>query len=77
MSTRKRGCSIGLVFLAVIAAVVIYASAYTLDETEQAVVLQFGNPVGEPSVPFVIALNKIDTPQATEENIRKIYCQLA
>ena len=28
-------------------------------------------------VPIVVALNKIDTPQATEENIRKIYGQLA
>ena len=28
-------------------------------------------------VPIVVALNKIDTPQATEENIRRIYGQLA
>jgi translation initiation factor IF-2 len=28
-------------------------------------------------VPIIVALNKIDTPQATEENIRKIYGQLA
>jgi len=28
-------------------------------------------------VPIVVALNKIDTPQATEENIHKIYGQLA
>jgi translation initiation factor IF-2 len=28
-------------------------------------------------VPIIVALNKIDTPQATEDNIRKIYGQLA
>jgi translation initiation factor IF-2 len=28
-------------------------------------------------VPIIVALNKIDTPQATEENIRRIYGQLA
>ncbi|MEX1016240.1 MAG: translation initiation factor IF-2 [Phycisphaeraceae bacterium] len=28
-------------------------------------------------VPLIVALNKIDTPQATEDNIRKIYGQLA
>ena len=28
-------------------------------------------------VPIIVALNKIDTPQATDENIRKIYGQLA
>lgn len=28
-------------------------------------------------VPMIVALNKIDTPQATDENIRKIYGQLA
>jgi len=28
-------------------------------------------------VPIIVALNKIDTPQASEENIRKIYGQLA
>ncbi|MEM9915979.1 MAG: translation initiation factor IF-2 [Planctomycetota bacterium] len=28
-------------------------------------------------VPIIVAMNKIDTPQATDENIRKIYGQLA
>lgn len=47
----KRRTNIIVVLLAavvVVAAGVVYASAYTLDETEQAVVLQFGDPVGQP-----------------------------
>ncbi len=39
---------IALVVVLGIAAVVLYASTYTLDETEQAVIIQFGAPVGEP-----------------------------
>lgn len=38
--------SAGLIAL-IVAAVVIYLSAYTIDETEQAIVLEFGRPVGE------------------------------
>lgn len=39
---------IGLGVLLMIGLIVMFASMYTLDETEQAVVLQFGDPVGQP-----------------------------
>lgn len=48
MSIRTRlllGVAAGVVALGL---VVLYASVYTLDETQQAVVLQFGEPVGDP-----------------------------
>jgi membrane protease subunit HflC len=35
-------------FAAVLLAVVLYASAYTVDEAEQVVITQFGRPVGSP-----------------------------
>jgi membrane protease subunit HflC len=38
-----------LLALAVIAIVLLVASTFTIDETELAVVTQFGNPVGEPA----------------------------
>lgn len=44
-----RGLVAGAVVVVVIAALVTLAdAAYSLDETEQAVILQFGRPVGEP-----------------------------
>ena len=45
--TRRQSIWILLGGVLVIALVVGYGAAYTLDETEQAVVLQFGEPVGE------------------------------
>jgi membrane protease subunit HflC len=39
----------GIVLVAlIVAGVLVYAGSYTLDEAEQAVVLQFGKPVGDP-----------------------------
>ncbi len=40
--------AVGVFVLLVIASVIVSASFYTLDETEQAIVVQFGAPVGEP-----------------------------
>lgn len=37
-----------LVVVLVLAAILLYASTYALDETEQAVIVQFGAPVGTP-----------------------------
>lgn len=37
-----------LIVLIVIALIVLYSAAYTIDETEQAVITQFGEAVGEP-----------------------------
>lgn len=62
--------SIGILLLvAVIAAVLIFsASAFTVDQAEQVVVLQFGKPVGKPitqpglhfKVPFIQDLRRFD-----------------
>ncbi|TVQ62398.1 MAG: protease modulator HflC [Phycisphaerales bacterium] len=54
--------------LLVIVAIVASASFYTLDETEQAIVVQFGAPVGEPVVepgfhfklPFIQEIRRFD-----------------
>lgn len=54
--------------VAVIAAILIYASAYTVSETEQVIVTQFGKPVGEPiteaglkfKAPFIQLVNRMD-----------------
>ena len=60
--------SITTLFLAVAAAVVIASSAYTLDESEQAIVVQLGAPVGQPvtepglhfKLPFVQEVRRFD-----------------
>ncbi len=57
-----------LAILLVIAIGVFLSAAYTLDETEQAVILQFGKPVGDPVVsaglhfkmPFVQEVRRFD-----------------
>lgn len=57
---------LGVVIL--LAGAVLFASAYTLDETEQAVVLQFGQPVGQPvtapglhwKAPFIQEVRRFD-----------------
>ena len=47
---NARTFSFGMFFLVVfvLALVVLSSGLYTLDETQQGVVLQFGEPVGEP-----------------------------
>lgn len=55
-------------FLAIIAAILTYASAYTVNETEQVIITQFGKPVGKPvteaglhfKVPFVQLINRLE-----------------
>lgn len=54
--------------LAFIAVILIVASVYTVDETEQVIILQFGKPVGEPvkeaglhfKLPFIQTVNVFD-----------------
>lgn len=57
-----------LALLGVLAGVLIAASAYTIDEAEQAVVVQFGRPIGDPIVepglhfklPFIQEVRRFD-----------------
>lgn len=70
---RRRGSAatvvlISLVVLVVLAAIVGFASMYAIDEAEQAIVVQFGAPVGEPVVepglhfklPFIQEVRRFD-----------------
>ncbi len=67
---RRNGQAVpALVVVAVlIGAILLFASAYSLDESEQAIVVQFGAPVGEPivspglhfRVPFVQEVRRFD-----------------
>ena len=57
-----------IVFLVIVGAVVIYDAAYTVPETKQAIITQFGKPVGEPvtkaglhfKTPFIQKVNMIE-----------------
>jgi len=57
-----------LLFLGVVAAGVLATSAYTIDEAEQAIIVQFGRPVGDPitepglhfKLPFVQEVRRFD-----------------
>lgn len=59
---------IGVIVLVLVAAAIVYAAAYTLDEAQQAIVLQFGAPVGEPIIepglhfklPFIQEVRRFD-----------------
>ena len=69
---RRRGnatvIGVALAVVVVVAAVVGYASVYQVDEAEQAIILQFGAPVGEPvvepglhfKVPFIQEVRRFD-----------------
>ena len=66
---NKRGCLWILGFVCVLLLLnVLFGSFYTVDQTEQVIVTQFGKPVGEPvtepglhlKVPFVQTVNRID-----------------
>jgi membrane protease subunit HflC len=58
----------GLVVLLVLGAILLFASVYTVSETEQVIITQFGKPVGGPvtdaglhlKVPFVQTLHRFD-----------------
>ncbi len=69
MNTLLKQTGGALILLtAVIAVVLISSAAYTVDQAEQAVVLQFGKPVGEPvtepglhfKMPFIQDLRRFD-----------------
>jgi modulator of FtsH protease HflC len=58
----------GVVVLVVLGVVLLVSSAYTIDEAEQAIVVQFGRPVGDPIItpglhfklPFVQEVRRFD-----------------
>ena len=58
----------GLMFLLGIGAIVLFSAAYTIDEAEQAIVIQFGAPVGKPvtepglhfKTPFIQEVRRFD-----------------
>ena len=58
----------GVVMLLIVGAVMLVSSAYTIDEAEQAIVLQFGRPVGDPvtepglhfKLPFIQEVRRFD-----------------
>jgi membrane protease subunit HflC len=69
MSTLvKQGIGILLLVIAVAVVALLGASAFTVDQAEQVVVLQFGKPVGEPvtepglhfKIPFIQELRRFD-----------------
>ena len=55
-------------FIALLALILIFSSAYTVSETEQVIITQFGKPVGQPiseaglrfKVPFIQTVNRMD-----------------
>ncbi|MGF1530391.1 MAG: protease modulator HflC [Puniceicoccaceae bacterium] len=59
---------VALLVITPIVAILLYASAYTIDEAEQAIILQFGAPVGEPvtkpglhfKAPFIQEVRRFD-----------------
>ncbi len=65
---QGRGILPLVLVLFAIAAVVAFASIYTLDETQQAIIVQFGAPVGDPvtepglhfRVPFIQEVRRFD-----------------
>jgi membrane protease subunit HflC len=67
MNTKNISFLAGLILL-IAAAVALYASIYTLDEAEQAVIVQLGAPVGEPvttpglhfKLPFIQEVRRFD-----------------
>jgi membrane protease subunit HflC len=65
---NKLTLSIGGLVVALIGALVIFASAFTIDEAEQAIIIQFGATVGDPitepglhfKVPFIQEVRRFD-----------------
>lgn len=59
---------IGLFFVAIVATILVKSVCYTVDQTEQVIVTQFGKPVGDPviepglhfKVPFIQEVNRLD-----------------
>ena len=58
----------GTIFIALLAVILLFASAYTVSETEQVIITQFGEPIGEPitdaglhfKAPFIQTVNRMD-----------------
>ena len=58
----------GAAFVAIVLLVITFGSLYTVRETQQVIITQFGKPVGEPikeaglhfKLPFVQTVNRID-----------------
>ena len=65
---KKGGVLVAIVAIAFVLLFVISLSVYTVDQTEQVIITQFGQPVGEPitepglhfKVPFVQTVNSLD-----------------
>jgi modulator of FtsH protease HflC len=65
---KLRFFAAGAIAIFVILALVFFGSFYTVDQTEQVIITQFGKPVGEPitepglhfKVPFVQSVNSLD-----------------
>jgi membrane protease subunit HflC len=57
-----------IVFFAVLIAIYLFSAAYTVSETEQVIITQFGKPVGEPisdaglhfKIPFIQDVNRVE-----------------
>jgi len=68
MTTRQRVLTGLFVVIGFVAAMLLAAAAYTVDEAEQAVVLQLGKPVGDPitdpglhfKIPFIQEVRRFD-----------------
>ncbi|MGJ8640556.1 MAG: protease modulator HflC [Opitutaceae bacterium] len=66
--SKQPTIAIGTGILAIVGAVLLYSSIYTLDEAEQAVIVQLGAPVGEPvtdpglhfKLPFIQEVRRFD-----------------
>jgi modulator of FtsH protease HflC len=66
--TSAVGAVVGLIVLIILGAIVLASAAYTIDEAEQAIVLQFGRPVGDPvtkpglhfKLPFIQEVKRFD-----------------
>ena len=66
---KSRGCFLGLLLVgAVLLLWLVFGSFYTVDQTEQVIITQFGKPVGDPikepglhmKMPFIQDVNRID-----------------
>ena len=66
--SKQTALFFGATIVAVVAGVLLFASVYTLDEAEQAVIVQLGAPVGEPvtepglhfKLPFIQEVRRFD-----------------
>lgn len=66
--TLRRALPTAIAVLMIVAIVVVVSSAYTVDEAEQAIVVQFGRPIGDPitepglhfKLPFIQEVRRFD-----------------